>query len=175
MVLWLPSKKQSTIPSYATHHCGVGAAILHENKLLVVRERKGASTVQSWKLPGGYVHAGEEFSDAAKREAYEETGITSEFISMLSIRHQHDILFGCSDLYIICRMKPLSYQIKVDDEIEDAKWMALQEFKDINQHPMLKTTIDLLSTDYMGFQESTMPTTRVGKKPFKLYHPKILS
>jgi len=39
MVLWLPYNRDSTVPPFATHHCGVGAAILHEDKLLVVREK----------------------------------------------------------------------------------------------------------------------------------------
>lgn len=52
------------------------------------------------KLPGGYVNLGEEFGAAACREVEEETGVKTRFRSLLSVRHQHNVSFGRSDMYV---------------------------------------------------------------------------
>lgn len=54
------------------------------------------------KLPGGYVNLGEEFGAAACREVEEETGVKTRFRSLLSIRHQHNVSFGRSDMCVSC-------------------------------------------------------------------------
>lgn len=112
---------------YSLPYQGVGGCVISDdNKILVVKERKNADIV-GWKLPGGLVNLGEEFSDAVKREIYEETGVATIFESILSFRHSHNIQFGRSDVYIICKLKPTTKtsdlaKVKVDNEIADAKW-----------------------------------------------------
>jgi ADP-ribose pyrophosphatase YjhB (NUDIX family) len=173
MLLWLPTNSESVVPPFATHHCGVGCALTvkkgDDTKILLVKEKSKQS---AWKLPGGYVNLGEDFSAAAVREVFEETGVKSEFESVLTVRHSHKIQFGRSDVYIICRMKALSEDIQIDSEIEDAKWISLQEFKGFNKHPMLDRVADLLSQDAKGLKEETMESTIPGRLPFKLYSPK---
>jgi len=46
------------------------------------------------------VNLGEEFGAAACREVEEETGVRSTFRSLLALRHQHDVSFGRSDMYV---------------------------------------------------------------------------
>jgi hypothetical protein len=58
---------------------------------------------------------------------YEETGVATIFESILSFRHSHNIQFGRSDVYIICKLKPTTKtsdlaKVKIDNEIADAKW-----------------------------------------------------
>jgi ADP-ribose pyrophosphatase YjhB (NUDIX family) len=45
------------VPLFATHHCGVGSAVITEDKkILMVREK--SKEYQNWKLPGGYINLG---------------------------------------------------------------------------------------------------------------------
>lgn len=66
----------------------------------------------------------------AVREVFEETGVRSEFKSLLSIRQQHDHpgAFAMSDMYIICRLRPLSYDIDFcTQECLRCEWLELAE------------------------------------------------
>ena len=55
---------------YATPRVDVRAAVFHEGKLLLVRERQDGG----WTMPGGWADVGEVPSQAAERETWEEAG-----------------------------------------------------------------------------------------------------
>ncbi|KAM4051974.1 nucleoside diphosphate-linked moiety X motif 6 isoform 2-T2 [Anomaloglossus baeobatrachus] len=129
LTLWL-KKGPNKLPEYATHQVGVAGAVLDEisGKVLVVQDKN--KTVNAWKFPGGLSDPGEDIGATAVREVLEETGIKSEFQSLLSIRqqHKHPGAFGKSDMYIICRLKPLSYNINFcPQECLKCEWMDLKE------------------------------------------------
>ena len=66
----------------------------------------------------------ENIIEAVTREVLEETGIETEFISLVCFRHVLNFRFGCADIYFICHLKPLTQEIKRDPgEIADAQWM----------------------------------------------------
>lgn len=66
----------------------------------------------------------EDIVEAVKREVLEETGIQTKFVSLVCFRHILNFRFGCSDIYFICHLKPLTQDIKIDTrEIADAQWM----------------------------------------------------
>ena len=66
----------------------------------------------------------ENIIEAVKREVLEETGIETEFVSLVCFRHLLNFRFGCSDVYFICHLRPLTQEIKMDTrEIADAQWM----------------------------------------------------
>ena len=57
----------------------------------------------------------------------EETGVDTQFRSIVAFRHGHEFNFGCSDLYIIVALRPLSTEITPDSkEISAAQWMPIQ-------------------------------------------------
>ena len=116
---------------YASHYAAAGAVVLsEENDLLVVKERyRNPDRKEFYKLPGGLLNEAEHIADAAVREVREETGIEAEFQALTCFRHIHHLNFGKSNFYFICRMKPLSFDITIDEnEIEEAFWMPVQEF-----------------------------------------------
>jgi len=56
-----------------------GGVVVHDGKILVVSQQG-----RSWSLPKGGVEEGEDFLSAAKREIFEETGVSNlKFIKQL--------------------------------------------------------------------------------------------
>ncbi len=60
---------------------GVGAVVLHEGRVLLVR-RGQPPGVGKWSLPGGLVHLGETTRDAVAREVMEETGLVVRVVGV---------------------------------------------------------------------------------------------
>ena len=84
-----------------------------------------------FKLPGGALQEGEHLTSAAIREVYEETGVETEFERVVCFRHWTGYRYGKSDIYFVCRLRPLSEAIvKQDEEIAQCLWMPLQEYLD---------------------------------------------
>ncbi|XP_022615591.1 nucleoside diphosphate-linked moiety X motif 6 [Seriola dumerili] len=132
--LWL-GEGESRLPGFATHQVGVAGAVVDESngKVLVVQDRN--KTKNAWKFPGGLSDPGENIGVTAVREVFEETGVRSEFRSLLSIRQQHNHpgAFGMSDMYIICRLSPLTYDINFcTQECLRCEWLDLAELAKTN-------------------------------------------
>ncbi|XP_042348896.1 nucleoside diphosphate-linked moiety X motif 6 [Plectropomus leopardus] len=129
LALWL-GEGESRLPGFATHQIGVAGAAVDESngKVLVVQDKN--KTKNAWKFPGGLSDPGENIGVTAVREVFEETGVHSEFRSLLSIRQQHNHpgAFGMSDMYIICRLSPLTYDINFcTQECLRCEWLDLAE------------------------------------------------
>ena len=70
---------------------------------------------------------GEDIWQTAIRETLEETGIQTEFVSLLCFRHMHGYRWGTDDLYFACLLHPLNTDITISpSEIADAKWMDVR-------------------------------------------------
>jgi ADP-ribose pyrophosphatase YjhB (NUDIX family) len=68
----------------ATPFIGVGAVIVQDGRVLLIRRAK-APLLGEWSLPGGVLECGEMLRDATKREVLEETGLAVEVDDMLGI------------------------------------------------------------------------------------------
>ena len=66
----------------------VGAVVLRDNKILLVRHTYGSAAGKLLN-PGGMIKQGELPTDAVKREVLEETGIHINPVGMLCIRCSH--------------------------------------------------------------------------------------
>ena len=127
--LTLRLKAGAYIPPYATHYTGAGGVVIDGNDNLLVIVEKYSNYKRHYKLPGGTVKIGEHISTAVCREVLEETGIKTEFQYLSAFRHWHGYRYGKSDIYFVCRLKPLNYDITIDkNEIEEAAWMPVREF-----------------------------------------------
>jgi ADP-ribose pyrophosphatase YjhB (NUDIX family) len=67
-------------PGPATPKIDVRAAVISENKILLVKER-----ADGWTLPGGWVDPGESPSEAAVRETKEESGYDVSAVRLMAI------------------------------------------------------------------------------------------
>jgi ADP-ribose pyrophosphatase YjhB (NUDIX family) len=121
-------KPDAFIPSFSTHYIGAGGVVINEkNQLLVISEK--AHKIKHYKLPGGLIDQGEDIAQGVVREVFEETGIRAEFCSLVCFRHAHGYQFGKSDIYFVCRLKPLSSEITADPrEIHEARWINVNEY-----------------------------------------------
>ena len=63
---------------------GVGAVILHEDRVLLVRRGKSPS-FGKWTLPGGLVELGETTTEAIAREIVEECGIKIRVVDVAGV------------------------------------------------------------------------------------------
>lgn len=108
MTKWLPTNEKNSLPSFATAYLGAGGAVIDEenSEILLLTDRynptqdgKDLWVILCWllickQIPGGAVEVGEDIADAAIREVFEETGVKTEFVTMLSFRHLHNYRFG---------------------------------------------------------------------------------
>uniref|UniRef100_A0A6B2LDX1 Nudix hydrolase domain-containing protein n=1 Tax=Arcella intermedia TaxID=1963864 RepID=A0A6B2LDX1_9EUKA len=125
---WLPKEEPNKLPMAPFTSVGVGGFVLNQkNELLVVKEKFFKNSM--WKLPGGMADPGEDIPTTAVREVVEETGIKTEFQSVICVKHNHHGLHDTSNLYFIVRLKPLTEEIHMEaSEIAECKWMPIEEF-----------------------------------------------
>lgn len=98
-----------------------------EKKVLLLERSHFVSQAGTWCIPGGKVEPGESPKDAAKRELYEETGITiptPQQIGALYIRlHTYDYIFYMFRFDFFKRPKI----ILNDKECRQFLWLSLEE------------------------------------------------
>ncbi|XP_016379486.1 nucleoside diphosphate-linked moiety X motif 6-like [Sinocyclocheilus rhinocerous] len=173
---------EDRLPSFATHQVGVAGAVVDESngKVLVVQDRN--KTKNAWKFPGGLSDLGENIGETAVREVFEETGVRSQFCSLLSIRQQHNHpgAFGMSDMYLICRLSPLSFRIDFcTQECLRCEWLDLTELAETGETTPITSRVArlLLYGLENGFQNidltmEQMPAVYSGLF-YQLYHRRL--
>ncbi|KAL4562522.1 hypothetical protein LXL04_034729 [Taraxacum kok-saghyz] len=173
LVHWIP-ETPNTLPANASHRVGIGAFVMNQNgQVLVVQEKTGMfQGTGIWKFPTGVVDEGEDICAAAVREVKEETGIDSKFLQVLAFRQSHKSFFEKSDLFFMCMLQPLSFNIQMQErEIEAAKWMSFEEYAEqdfVQKHDLLKYMVKICIAKrdgkYSGFSPVSTVTSFSNKK-----------
>ncbi|OMO76960.1 hypothetical protein CCACVL1_15253 [Corchorus capsularis] len=168
LAYWIP-ESAPTLPANASHRVGIGAFVMNEKReVLVVQENTGRFRGTGvWKFPTGVVDEGEDLCTAAVREVKEETAIDTKFVEVLAFRQSHKSFFEKSDIFFMCLLEPLSFDIqKQESEIEAAKWMPFDEYSAqpfVKNNDLLKYIADIClakkDRKYSGF--APVPSTSV--------------
>jgi len=151
--------KDAYIPVPPTHTIGVGAVVINNNnEILLVRDR--IHTAHSiYKLPGGMLEHAQSLEDGVVREVWEETGVKTKLLKMVSLLNSHPYRFNKSNMYIVFHLEAQSFEIDIVDthEIEKALWMPLNDFfaheemsdfqKDLVNSTLNNEGISLMSND----------------------------
>ena len=128
---------------------GVGAVIINDNQVLLVKRAKPPKQ-GLWCIPGGKVEFGETLQQAAEREIKEETGV---LIKAGDPVYVFDLIDGENGFhYVIIDLLSdyISGTPKAADDAEAAKWFSLD---DINcrevDHETRKLIQRILSSERM--------------------------
>jgi len=130
---------------------GVGAIVVHEGRILLVK-RAAEPGRGLWAIPGGRLKLGETLKECARREILEETGVTiavGECIYVFDLieKDQHGVIkfhfvvIDFAALYV-------SGETKAGDDAADAGWFFPE---DLNQLAVSPHTLKALSS--IGFLE----------------------
>lgn len=113
---------------------GFGVMVLNDNKVLLGRRHEDPEKADSelhgegtWTMPGGKMHFGESFEEAAYRETLEETGIkiNKEKLKLISLSNDlkedaHFVTIG-----FLCEDFEGEPRVMEPDEITEWQWFDL--------------------------------------------------
>lgn len=112
-----------------------GCLIVKDNKILMVKEAK-KSCYGQWNFPAGHVDENELITDAAIREAYEETGCKVKLTGVLPISTVI-LKDGVTAIIVKFTADIIEENIKFDtNEILDVKWIDIEEVKNMTEQEL---------------------------------------
>ena len=124
---------------------GFGVMILRDGKVLLGKRHDDPEKASSllhgegtWTMPGGKLHFGESFEDAAARESLEETGIKVKSLKVISLTNDvvedaHFITLG-----FLCEDFEGEPKVMEPDEITKWEWFDLDDLPEPLYFPSAK-------------------------------------
>ena len=123
---------------------GVGTLIRRGEEYLLIK-RAAEPDRGLWSVPGGMVELGEKTSEAAVREAEEETGLVVEILEDLGVVDKIVLDDGGRVKYhfviIDYLAEPVSGVMHNHDDALDARWVHPRDFR---KYEISQTLVDLL-------------------------------
>ena len=128
---------------------GVAVIVIENGKVLLGR-RLGAHGSGSWACPGGHLEYGESFEDCAKREVFEETGLSIKDVRYAAVTNdvfkeekKHYVT-----LFVVAKYDSGTLQIKEPEKCEKWDWFELPKFPEplfLSLNNLLKQGFDFAS------------------------------
>jgi len=148
---------------------GVGAFLVRDERLLVVRKTYGPSKGQ-WTIPSGYVERDESVVQTVEREVKEETNVTGRASSILAVRNR--VTESANDTFLIFRMAYVSGEPKPDrTEVSEAAFVPIDDLaKATDSAPFTRGVVSKLA-DATGLQSDAYrpPPEAPGPRAYLLY------
>ncbi len=119
----------------------VGAVIIHQGKVLLVKRAKDPARGY-WSIPGGVIELGEKAREALKREVREECGIEIEVGPVLEV--VDSLMWDAEGRlrfhYVIVDFLAYPKELGVcpSSDVEEARWFAPEELEGIPLPPGTK-------------------------------------
>jgi 8-oxo-dGTP diphosphatase len=123
------------------------ACVLEKNRVLLI-QRSQETTHGKWSFPGGHVEPGETLSEAASREAQEETGVTVEGGEVLGvadvIRRDDDGKVVSHKVLNFVRCRYVSGKPKAGSDALSARWVTRAELAKLDMIPIARRVAEEL-------------------------------
>ena len=126
------------------HRIRASAIVLKDNRLLLVKHQHPVTGFEWWVPPGGRLEDGETIYECAKRETYEETGLTVELGEIIYLREFVDLEMARHNLEIFILASTfegnptITHLIPEDLDaayIKEVRFLSQQEMKGLTVFP----------------------------------------
>ncbi|WP_337104346.1 NUDIX hydrolase [Paenibacillus sp. YIM B09110] len=125
---------------WGNYSIGVGALVMKEDKLLLVRRAQEPGKGY-WTNPGGYIEQLEPIEETIRREVQEECGVEAAVKSVVALRDQPR---GIHNIYIAFDMDYVSGEPTPDGvEVDAAGFFSLQEMETMNVAGFTRWLVDV--------------------------------
>ncbi len=128
-------------PGYATPKIDVRAAVIKENRILLIQER----TDNLWAMPGGWADVGDVPSNVAIRETKEESGFDVKPMKVIGVYDANREggyleLFHAFKIVFLCDL--IGGEAKASDETIDVKFFSFEELPPLSKNRTNNIHID---------------------------------
>ena len=129
---------------------GVGAVVVHEGRVLLVR-RGHEPLMGQWSLPGGLLELGESLAEGVVREVAEETGLTVEPVELVELldrihREGERVRYHYVIADYLCRV--VGGMLKAASDADEVRWVEPAEWESNSNLALDTVTVRVLEAGW---------------------------